>query len=45
MDHLTAGIGAAWIVLTLLAATFLGTEFVLQEILTLVRRRRSPEVE
>jgi len=45
MDQLTAGIGAAWIVLTLVAATFLGTEFVLHEILTVVRRRRSPELE
>jgi len=45
MDHLTAGIGVVWIILTIVAATLLGTEFILHEILTVVRRRRSPEME
>jgi hypothetical protein len=43
MDPLTIHVSAAWIVVTLLAAAFLGTEFILHEIVALVRHRRNQE--
>jgi hypothetical protein len=45
MDHFTIGIGAAWLGLTILAAAFLGTEFILHEIHTYIRERRRPDGE
>jgi hypothetical protein len=45
MDHFTVGVGAVWIFLTIGAAAFLGTEFVLQEVRTLIKQRRDPKAE
>ena len=45
MDHFTIRLGTAWLVLTILAAAFLGTEFILQEILSLIKHRRGPGAE
>jgi hypothetical protein len=45
MDHMTMGVGDAWILLSIGAALVLGTEFVLHEIHSLLRRRRDPEAE
>jgi hypothetical protein len=42
---MTVGVGAAWMFLTIVAAAFLGSEFVVQEIRVLIRRRRDPEAE
>jgi hypothetical protein len=40
MDHLRFGIGTLWLVLTIGAAAFLSTDFILQEIRIIIRQRR-----
>ncbi len=45
MDHITFGVSAAWMFLTVVAAAFLGSEFIVHEILVVIRRRRDPEAE
>ena len=42
MDHLTIRVGAIWLILTIVAAAFLGTEFIFQEIYSLIKHRRGP---
>jgi UPF0716 family protein affecting phage T7 exclusion len=39
MDHMTLGIGALWMLLNLIAAAFLGAEFIVQELRGLMTRR------
>lgn len=45
MDHMTIRIGAVWMVVMVLAAAFLGTEFILQEIHSFFEHRRDSEAE
>jgi hypothetical protein len=45
MDHMTVGVGDAWMFLTIVTALILGTEFILHEIYCVLRKRRDPEVE
>jgi len=45
MDHFTIRLGAVWLFLTILAAAFLGTEFILHEIHSLIKHRRDPGAE
>jgi hypothetical protein len=40
MEHLRVSLGTIWIICTLVAAAFLGTDFILYEIRTIVRHRR-----
>jgi hypothetical protein len=45
MDRIRFGIGAVWILLTIGATAFLGTEFVIHEIHAFIRHRRDGEPE
>jgi hypothetical protein len=45
MDHIRFGLGALWIFFTIVAAAFLGTDFILHEIRTLIRQHRESETE
>lgn len=40
MEHLRFGLGTIWIICTLVAAAFLGTDFILHEIRTIIRHHR-----
>ncbi len=40
MEHLRFGLGTIWIFFTIVAAAFLGTDFILHEIRTIIRHRR-----
>lgn len=45
MESLRFGIGVLWIILTIAAAAFLGTDFILDEIRILRRHRHGSEAE
>lgn len=45
MDHLRIGLGTFWILFTVVAATLLGTDFILHEIRVALRNHRESETK
>jgi UPF0716 family protein affecting phage T7 exclusion len=45
MEHLQLGLGTIWLLFTIVATAFLGSDFILHEILTVIRRRRDSDAE